>query len=260
VSVVTLLTDFGGRDTYVAQMKGAILAVASEVQLVDLTHDVPPQDVRSGAFHLMAAVTSFPPRTFHLAIVDPGVGTARRAIAIHTARGDYLVGPDNGLLSPAAQRLGGAVAVVELDKERYWRPTRSRTFHGRDIFAPVIGYLARGARLEEVGSPIADFASAIRFPEPKHVSGNLEGEVIHVDRFGNLVTNIPEAELPAKFSTRVRGQTIHGGAAPHYQAVPAGNLVALVGSMGLLEIAVRDGNAATHLGASIGDPVRLVSN
>lgn len=257
VKVVTLLTDFGNRDTYVGQLKGALLSVAPDALIVDLIHDVPPQNVRLGAFHLMAAVNAFPQGTVHLAVVDPGVGTARRAIAVRSARGDHLVGPDNGLLSLAVEKLGGAVAAVELDQQRYWRPLPSATFHGRDIFAPVAGHLARGTSLEELGSRIADFERPFLLPSVKRSDREIEGEVIHVDHYGNLVTNILGTDLPGGFSTNIREFTILGGASPNYQGVPKGQLTALVGSMGLLEIALRDGSAAARIGAALGDPVRL---
>ena len=143
-ALITLLTDFGLDDTYVGQMKGAILAVAPSVTLVDLTHAVAPQDVFAGAFLLWSAVEPFPSGTIHVAVVDPGVGSARRAVALRSNRGDIFVGPDNGLLWPAVERLGGCELATELSEPRFWRPSPSSTFHGRDLFAPVAAMLARG--------------------------------------------------------------------------------------------------------------------
>ena len=248
--VISLLTDFGLADTYVGQVKGAILTVAPAATLVDVAHAVPAQDVRAGAFLLWSAVEAFPVGTIHLAVVDPGVGSARRAIALRSRRGDVCVGPDNGLLVPAAERLGGRDLVVELTEPRYWRPSPSRTFHGRDVFGPVAAHLANGVPLEAVGQPIADPVE-LHLPEPR----GLEGEVIHVDTFGNLVTNLPATSLPARFQAKVQGHTAQ--AAPHYQAVAPGGLLALVGSAGLLEISVRDGSAAAVTGATRGTPVTV---
>src|SRR5579872_6120862 len=145
MATITLLTDFGLTDTYVAQVKGGILAISPSATIVDLTHQVPPQDVRAGAFLLWSAVEAFPPGTVHLAVVDPGVGSARRAIAIKARGGHTLVGPDNGLLMPAVQRLGVTAVAVELTQSRFWREQQaSATFHGRDIFGPVAAHLASG--------------------------------------------------------------------------------------------------------------------
>jgi S-adenosyl-L-methionine hydrolase (adenosine-forming) len=250
VAVITLLTDFGLSDTYVGQVKGAILAIAQGATLVDLTHAVPPQDVQAGAFLLWSAVEAFAAGTVHLAVVDPGVGSRRRALAVRSRRGDLLVGPDNGLLVPAVTRLGGADLAVELTHERYWRPSPSRTFHGRDIFGPVAAHLANGVPLEAVGQPISDFRR-LDLPEPH----GLAGEVIHVDAFGNLVTNLPAERLPARFRVTIDGHVV--AAAPHYQAVKPGEFLALVGSAGLLEISARDASAARLTGATRGTPVRV---
>jgi S-adenosylmethionine hydrolase len=250
VVVMSLLTDFGLADTYVGQVKGAILAVSPTATLVDLTHDVPPQDVRAGAFLLWSAVEAFPVGSIHLAVVDPGVGSSRRAIAVRSARGDVFVGPDNGLLVPAVLRLGGIDLAVELTEPRYWRPRPSRTFHGRDVFGPVAAHLANGVPIETVGQRIADLVE-LHLPEPR----GLAGEVIHVDRYGNLVTNLLATSLPARFEVTIQGHTVE--AAPQYQAVQPGALLALVGSAGLLEISVRDGSAAARTGATRGTPVTV---
>ncbi len=253
--IVTLLSDFGTADSYVGQMKGALLAAAPDARLVDLTHAVPPQDVRAGAFHLWAAVAAFPPGTVHLAVVDPGVGTARRAVAVGSRRGDVLVGPDNGLLAPALDRLGGVRWAVRL------RPPRGRavsaTFHGRDLFGPAAGRLATGARPGSLGSALPGLEVPLAFPAPCADGARLEGEVLHADVYGNHVTNLPAARLPAAFEVRLAGRRIRGPAAS-YQAVPRGRPLALVGSSGLLELSVRDGSARRRLRARVGSPVVVV--
>lgn len=232
------------------QVKAAILAVAPSVPIVDLTHAVPPQDVFAGAFLLWTAVETFPPGTIHVAVVDPGVGSARRAIAIRSRRGDRFVGPDNGLLLPAVRRLGDLVHAVELRRPEFWRSQTSSTFHGRDIFGPVAGHLANGTALEDLGPPLAEPVD-LRFPEPR----GLTGEVIHVDTYGNLVTNLPAAQLPPEFTVRLCAHDIPY--APFYAAVDPGTLLAVVGSAGLLEISARDASAAGLTGAHRGEQVSL---
>lgn len=244
-------------DTYVGQMKAAILGVAPSAILVDLTHAVPAQDVRAGAFLLWTAVEAFPRGSLHLAVVDPGVGSSRRAVAVRSRRGDLLVGPDNGLLLPAVEQLGGLDAAVELTEEVYWGPRRSRTFHGRDVFAPVVGHLAAGVPLEKVGRPVEQLQVPFRLPPPTEEEGLVVGEVLHVDTYGNLITNLPGAQLPARFRVRVGLTVVEGAPHPHYQAVAPGELLALVGSAGLLEISARDGNAASVLGAERGERVHI---
>lgn len=250
--LITLLTDFGDADTYVGQVKGALLTVSPSVRWVDLTHRVPPQDVRVGAFLLWTAVAAFPPGTVHLAVVDPGVGSARRAVAARSAAGHLFVGPDNGLLGPAIDALGGLAAAVELTEPSFWGPRRSSTFHGRDLFAPVAAHLASGTPLERLGRALTAVERPFTFPPPRREGGLLVGEVLHVDTYGNLVTNLPAAELPARFRARLGEVEISGAPHAHYQAVAPGESLALVGSAGLLELSVRDGSAAAALGAGRG--------
>src|SRR5438309_10336323 len=218
-------------------MKGAILAVAPSASLVDLTHAVHAQDVFAGAFLLWTAVEAFPAGTVHVAVVDPGVGSLRRAVAVQVRRGDTLVGPDNGLLVAAAGGLGGIEQAVELTQTRYWRTQPSSTFHGRDIFAPVAAHLAAGAQLEQLGTPVE-----LQKPFELAFTEGPRGEVIHVDAFGNLVTNFLASRLPARYEVLLGGRRARG--VPYYAAAELGELVALVGSSGLLEISVRDGSAA----------------
>ena len=252
MSIVTFLTDFGTHDTYVGQVKGAILSVAPTVALVDLTHAVPAFDVQAGAFLLWAAVEAFPVGSTHLAVVDPGVGSQRRAIAVQSGRGDVFVGPDNGLLVPAAERLGGVQRAVELTDAGYWRQGQtSKTFHGRDLFGPVAGHIAAGVPLELFGRALTDLQRPFRL-ELAHSS---EGTVVHVDAYGNLVTNIPASALPVRFRVRLDSYVIRP--APFYASVEPGTLLALVGSAGLLEISARDASAAALTGAQRGTPVTL---
>jgi len=249
--IVTLLTDFGLTDSYVAQMKAVLLARAPGATLVDVTHLIPPQDVRAGAFHLWAAAPAFPPGTVHLAVVDPGVGTARRALAARTRRGDCFVGPDNGLLVPALERLGGLDAAVALAVEG----RASHTFHGRDVFAPAAAALAAGEPLEALGSRSDLLDRSAAFPVPRRTAAGLRGSVLASDAFGNLVTNLPADALPRSFDVHVAGRTIRGAPHASYEAVPPGKLLAVVGSASLLEISVRGGSARSLLRARVGTGV-----
>ena len=255
MAIVTLLTDFGEADAYVGQMKGAILSVSPSATLVDLAHAISPQDVRAGAFLLWTAVAAFPPGSIHVAVVDPGVGSARRAIAAQSARGDRLVGPDNGLLVPALEKLGGAIAVVELSNSQFWRPRVSKTFHGRDLFGPVAGHLDRGVELQALGEPVPELERPFSIPVPPAAGEALHGAVIHVDRFGTLITNLPGERLGADFVLVLNGRRILGHREAQYESVREGSLVGLVGSSGLVEIAVRNGSAAAILGLGVGAAV-----
>jgi len=256
--VITLLTDFGLEDGYVAAMKGVVATIAPEARLVDVTHLIPPQDVASGRFRLLSVAPYFPPGTIHLAVVDPGVGTARRAVAIRAASGSCFVGPDNGLLLGALET-DPPVAAVELSEPRFWRiATPSNTFHGRDVFAPVAAHLARGVDLGTLGSSIPP-ETLVRLPlaQWKTVPGGAEGTVQAVDRFGNLISNVPGSVLAdhAGWSASISGRTVPGHRT--YGDVPAGDPIALVGSHGFVEIAVHRGDARSALGAGVGDRVQV---
>ncbi len=256
--VITLTTDFGTRDAYVAAMKGVILTITPKARLVDVTHEVPPQDVREGAYILDTASRYFPEGSIHVGVVDPGVGTARRAVVLRTERALY-VAPDNGLLTPVLQR-EFPLEVISLDNPTYWRQEVSHTFHGRDVFAPVAAYLARGVPLPAMGTPIsARDLVILEWPQARRVAADrVEGMVVHTDRFGNIVTNIPATLLEGAeglWTFEVAGQQVRGLKSA-YADVPVGTPLALIGSNGTLEFSIRDGNAARAWNVRAGEYVR----
>jgi S-adenosylmethionine hydrolase len=256
--LVALLTDFGTRDWYVAALKGAILSRAPQARLVDITHEIPPQDVVAGSFTLAAAVPCFPEGTVFLAVVDPGVGTDRALLAAR-ADGRWFVGPDNGLLEPS---LAGTRSrtVVTLTNRRYWSPSVSRTFHGRDILAPVAAYLARGGALSRLG-PARAGLTPLSLPRVVARAGVVRGAVAHIDAFGNLITNVAARHwLPprpeGRVTVRYRGR--RAAVVSSYADGRPGRLVAVVGALGLVELAVPLGSAAALVGARRGDPVEII--
>jgi hypothetical protein len=253
MTVISLTTDFGLADGYVGIMKGVILRIAPHVCFVDLSHEIAPQDVRQAAQVLARAAPFFPAATIHLAVVDPGVGSARRPLLVTTQAAAY-VGPDNGIFSSALSQPG--VQAWVLDQPRFWLSPVSGTFHGRDLFAPIAAHLANGVLAQQLGRLIAD-PVRLELPEPHRRSdGRLGGEIISIDRFGNLISNIPAAWV-AEGNWRCR---IAGESAPlvnAYAEVSDGALAALVGSDGVVEVAVRNGNAAQRLGVGIGTGIEL---
>jgi S-adenosylmethionine hydrolase len=256
--IITLLTDFGTADAFVGVMKGVILGINPRAQLVDLTHAVPPQRILPAALVLRSAVRFFPAGTVHVAVVDPGVGSGRRPIVIETEDG-FLVGPDNGVLSLAVAVLGGGAARVIENGALLHAPV-SQTFHGRDIFAPAGAHLSCGVHAEALG-PRIDSIVELALPAVQPTPSGLRGEVIYTDHFGNLLTNI-DADALARFPVHgvsvSIGDTLVAGPLNAYAAVPAGTALAIVGSWGLLEIAVRNGNAAQMFAAGPGMPVTVV--
>jgi S-adenosylmethionine hydrolase len=255
--IITLTTDFGLEDWFVGTMKGVIATIAPKATLVDVTHAIPSGDVRTGAFALAASYKYFPKGTVHVAIVDPGVGSKRRAIAIQTER-YFFVGPDNGVLW-FALRSEKIKAVRALENETYFLKPVSQTFHGRDLFAPIAAHLARGITIAKVGPLIINFVR-LDWPEPKVLSKSIVGEVIYIDKFGNAITNIPAAIL-ASFGSehcavfKERKQICAIGT--HYQSVPARQAIAVPGSSGYLEIAVNGGNARAILSLQVEDPIEV---
>jgi len=255
--IITLLTDFGIQDGYVASMKGVIMGICPEARFVDISHLIPPQDVRSAAFVLSTVYRDFPVGTIHLAVVDPGVGTDRKALAIETEH-CLLVGPDNGLFSWILKREDKWEAR-SVENTAYLRSPVSRTFHGRDVFAPVAAHLANGVRIHSLGpSCIPLIARWCSFSRHK---GGLYGEVIHIDRFGNIITNVTGEDLKdfdfiSQWTIDVGGHIISEFVSIYAQATP-GSPAALIGSSGHLEIALNQGDAARSLGIHSGDPVRV---
>ena len=250
--IITLTTDFGLRDSYVAEMKAAILAITRHVCLVDVTHEVEPHDITEGALAVEAAARSFPPGTVHIAVVDPGVGTARRGLAV-AATGQVFIGPDNGLLTPLLQTTGWE--AVELAAPEFRRRHVSRTFHGRDVFAPAAAHVAGGLELSRLGPRVLD-PVRLPWPEVREVAGTIAGAVVLVDRFGNLVTSIHGGAVAGLGE----GATIRIGSrrlplVSTYGDLPPGQAGALVGSRDRLEIAVREGSAALQLRAERGTAV-----
>ncbi len=251
--IITLLTDFGYDDGYVAAMKGVILGLAPDAILVDITHAIAPQAVAQAAYVLAQAAPFFPPGVIHLAVVDPGVGGARRPLAIETAQARY-VGPDNGLFS-AILAQNETAHCVHLDQPRFWREAPSSTFHGRDIFAPAAAHLARGVPLAALGAPIDDAQRLALATPQRRADGAIEGAIIHVDHFGNLISNIPLAWLAGEHWQVRIGQARLAGIQPTFAAAPEGALLAYGGSAGALEIAIRNGSAAHRLALGAGAPI-----
>ena len=257
VSVITLATDFGTRDWFVGTMKGVIAGIAPKVRVIDLTHDLPPGDIRGGAFGLAASCRYFPTGTVHVAVVDPGVGSQRKAIAVQTAR-SLFVGPDNGVLSWALAK-EKITAIHALENEAYFLQPVSRTFHGRDVFAPIAAHLSLGVAIKKFGPALRNFVR-LDWPEPRKQRGGIEGEVVYIDRFGNAVTNLESSLLRGSETASCVVYAKHRKACPlktFYQAGAPNTPVALVGSSGLLEIAVNGGSAAKALGVRIGTSVVL---
>ncbi len=256
--LLTFLSDFGSGSPYPASMK-AVAAGLCDADLVDISHDVPPGSIREAAYLLWSVVPVCAAGTVHCAVVDPGVGTARAALAV--ASGEQIfVGPDNGLLLPAARRLG-TPAVYRLRDSEVWRHPVSATFHGRDVFAPTAARLAAGAALAAVGAPSAEYVDFL-LPVGRRDGSALVGEVLWIDRFGNLVTSIPGSLLETV--SRGRGVAIEAASttfgaafARTFADVPPGELAVLVGSDGLVEVARNGGSAAAAFSAALGMPLRV---
>jgi S-adenosyl-L-methionine hydrolase (adenosine-forming) len=256
VPLITFTSDFGLDDWFVGVVHGVLHARCPEARVVDLTHALPPGHIGRGAFVLEAACPDFPPGTVHLAVVDPGVGTLRRALAV-AAHGQFFVGPDNGLLEWALADPDAAVHALE--EPRFFRHPLSRTFHGRDVFAPVAAHIACGAALSTLGPQISDPVRLDR-PTPVCRDGALAGAVMFIDRFGNALTNIAERDLERAFAATpherlevVVGERRIHGLSRSYGDAPVGTLLAILGSSGRLEIAQVGGHCAERLGIGEGD-------
>jgi S-adenosylmethionine hydrolase len=252
--IITLITDFGQADGYVGTMKGVILDICPEAALVDLSHDVRPQAVPQAAYVLSAAAPYFPAGTVHLVVVDPGVGSQRRPIVVHTERATY-VAPDNGVLDLVLLQDPPRLAI-HLTKPAYRLPQVSATFHGRDIFAPAAAHLAHGTDPREMGTllPLSDLVTLPNLQPQPQPDGSWSAQVLHIDRFGNLITNLQSPSSTLRVV--VAGHHITGPSRTFVDVAP-GEFVAYVGSSGHLEIAVREGNAAARLGIDVGDSLRI---
>jgi len=274
--VITLLTDFGLGDAYVASVKGVILGINPEAVIVDISHSIEPQNILQAAFVLSTAHQYFPDGTIHVVVVDPGVGSQRKVILLRTSSA-YFLAPDNGVLSyvideicpaetvdyqdstlfsPRPRNIKGYLEAIAITNSKFWRHPVSTTFHGRDIFAPTAAHLSLGISLDEFGEAVDSVYASAR-PKPYYDSnGYLVGYVVHIDNFGNLITNITDIDLPRReVSVELGGQSVHG--VDNYYAESEG-LVAILGSSDYLEISLSNGNAASFLGAKIGDKVRLL--
>lgn len=240
--IITLLTDFGLTDHYAGAMKGVILGIAREARIVDLSHDVTPYQIREGGYLLGQSWRYFPEGTTHVAVIDPGVGSERRAIVAEAA-GHRFVLPDNGLLASAGVE---PAAAYEITNAELMRSAISRTFHGRDIFAPAAAHFARGTPIEEAGRRIEEL---VRLEKA-------EAQVIHIDRFGNIVTSYRAEELPAGSGVRIGGVTVREKYGS-YAAAPAGELFLIEGSGGFVEISMRQASAAEKIGATAGTRVEI---
>ena len=254
--LLTLLTDFGLDDYYVAAVKGTVLRLASGSQIVDISHQVPPGDIETAAFLLAAAFPSFPAGTVHLAVVDPGVGSSRRILAVRIRGGSWLVAPDNGLLTPL---LVDAESIHSVDRSELFLAGPGHTFHGRDRFAPVAAWLLAGGDGETLGPAITDPVRLAIAP-PRREPDGLAGRVAHVDRYGNLVTDIPWDWLPTSHYRRCRAEVASHGTdlrVSHYAEIPAGEAAMLPGSLGTVELSLRGANLATRWKVGRGAVVRI---
>jgi S-adenosylmethionine hydrolase len=257
--IITLTTDFGLKDGFVGSMKGVIWSVCPSVQIADISHAIAPQNVLEGALVLWRAHAFFPAGTVHVAVVDPGVGTRRRPLAARIGE-NYFVGPDNGLFTPMyeqAEKNGWPLEIVHLTNEKYFLSRVSRTFHGRDIFAPVGAHLASGILLAGLGTVIND-PVRLQMPKPEKTLTGWRAHIMGVDTFGNLATDLP-ADLLAEHdhvTFHLRGRIVHGLVSAYGEKQP-GELVALVDSENQIEVAIVNGSAAEELGARVGDVVEV---
>lgn len=256
--IITLTTDFGLQDYYVSAMKGVILQNAPDARLVDISHEIPPQDIMAGSWVLKNSSMLFPSGTVHLVVIDPGVGTRRKPVALEV-RDQYFVGPDNGIFSLLTR--DEHFRAVHLTQQSFWRADPSGTFHGRDIFAPVAAHLSEGADFKTLGEPIEELET-YRWAVPIADKDGIQGWVIHIDKFGNLITNISSSLIDEVIGTaEVKiyvGNTILDEILHTFGSVPDGEPVAYIGSSGMLEVAINKGNAKEMLGVQKGAQISLV--
>jgi S-adenosylmethionine hydrolase len=255
--IITLTTDFGTASPFVAAMKGVILSINPAARIIDLSHEIPPFSLRHASFFLAEALPYFPPGTLHVVVVDPEVGTSRAVLHVCVA-GQRLLVPDNGCWTLLAEGHARPLHVIRVAEPRFWRPIVSATFHGRDIFAPVAAYLSLGINPAELGPTVTEWRE-LKWPTPARHANNITGEVIFVDHFGNMITNISGAVIsstPANARISLPGG-IEARRVRAYTDAPNGTLVALVSSSGLLEIAEVQGNASRRLSLGVGAPIRV---
>jgi S-adenosylmethionine hydrolase len=262
MAIITLLTDFGQKDGYGGVMKGVILGIAPNVQLVDLSHEIEPQNILAGMLLLGRIVPYFPPGTIHLAVIDPGVGTDRRPIAARLGE-HYYVGPDNGLITliyQEAKEKARTIEIVHLNQTKYWTEEVSYSFHGRDIFTPVAAHLANGVTLKKMGTPIND-PVLLRIPTLERMGKGWRSEVLHIDSFGNVATNftLKDFGLTSIIQVTIKGRKMNKLVKTFGDGKP-GELIALFDSAGYLALAAVNGNAAKELHVKIGDSLELVTN
>lgn len=257
-NVITLTTDFGLQDYYVSAMKAVMLGIAPEARLVDVSHDIPSQDIMAGSWVLKNSAMLFPSGTVHTVVIDPGVGTERHAVALKI-EDQYFVGPDNGIFSLLTT--DQSYTAVKLNKKEYLRESRSNTFHGRDVFAPAAAHLSRGVTLEELGEPLDELIS-YRWMQPIADKDGLEGTIIHIDKFGNLITNISSDlidEVLADKQVKIYvGNVILNEINTTFGAVTEGEPVAYIGSAGMLEVGINQGNAQKMLGVQKGAQISII--
>lgn len=262
-AIITLTTDYGGKDAFTASMKGVILSINPQAQIVDVTNDISPQDIWEAAYTLRSAYSHFPKGAVHLAVVDPGVGSGRRPIIVVT-ESYYFVGPDNGLFTLIYQE-AERIRVHHITSTHYYLPNPGPTFHGRDIFAPVAGWLAKGIASANFGDEITDYVK-MNIPAPKITPNSIEGHIVHIDRFGNIITNITYKDIQLLFpegmdlsasSVSCAGKSIKGLKKFYAEAAP-GEPGAIIDSSGALEIFMYKQNARTALSVKRGEAVRLM--
>ena len=259
MKIITYLTDFGTKSSYVAQMKGVALSI-TDARLIDITHEISPQNIREGAFILSTAVKFFPTGTVHVAVVDPGVGTERRGIVVTTPK-YVLVGPDNGLLMPAAH-YPGDFAVYEIKNTAYMLPNISDTFHGRDIFTPIAANILNGLPFDQIGPRITDYVD-LNFGKAEFSSTEAKGKIIFIDNFGNIITNIESRlikgfmEYGKKIKIKIKNKQHEILFVKSYNFVNKGSILATIGSNKYLEISINQGNAAHELDVKIDDEIQI---
>ncbi|MHA1409069.1 MAG: SAM hydrolase/SAM-dependent halogenase family protein [Candidatus Odinarchaeia archaeon] len=262
-TIISFTSDFGQSDEYVAAVKAVILSICPKATIVDITHNIPPQDILKAALVLDASIKFFPPNSFHLVVVDPGVGSERNIILIKTTKNKFLVGPDNGVLYPVAKR-EGIVKIIKFTNTKYCLPNISDTFHGRDIMGPIVAHLANGEPLDDFGEEIEDIVK-LKIEQYTLKDNEITGTIIAVDRFGNLITSIPNTILEKikinsgeSVKVVINKKKIRAPLMKYFSEVNKGEFLLYKGSKGLLELAVNAGSAAKKSEARTGEKIKLI--